>query len=123
MIASKKKGKADNIVRGEPLDINRAVAEGEEKKVQKWLKSGGDVDAIVTIKSHPAFTLLMTAVAKGRDKIVKMLLAQNASVNLQNEGDTTALHMVRRARAIIIFMTHAFCCFCAHPPAALFPLL
>ena len=109
MAASKRKGKADNILLN---DINRAVAEGEEKKVQKWLKSGGDVDAIVTTSS--GCTLLMTAVAKGRDKIVKMLLANNASVDAQNEDDTAALHIVRRAKKILV--THAILLLLLSPP-------
>ena len=86
--------------RKKEIEIMRACSTGEEKKVQRWLKSASsdDIDALVkldvTQRSDPSYTKLMTAVAYGREKLVKMLLVHKASVNMRNEDEATALQLV-----------------------------
>ena len=83
----------------EETEVVRAIQEGEEKKVQKWLKSGSsNIDKVITFTDGDeslGCTLLMNAAVYGRERIVKMLLAHKASVNVQTrESGATALLFV-----------------------------
>ena len=80
-------------------ELARACQLGEEKKVQKFLRNAEiDIDKLVKSpkEDDPGFTLLMMAVSRGHEAVVKMLLSHKASVNAPNADGATALHMVCR---------------------------
>lgn len=85
-------------------DRIRACHFGSEKKVKAWLKTAKPHDIDELIKSpvredDPGTTMLMAAVAQGKERLVAMLLAHNSSTDVQNSHGFTALHWVRaRAR-------------------------
>ena len=90
-------------------DIIHACHLGEEKKIQKWLKSAtlSDIDKLHSLPKADddkvmgfSCTLLMFAAVNGHHRIVKLLLSHHASANIQNDQNFTALHWVSPAREI-----------------------
>ena len=121
-------------------DIVRACHLGEEKKMQKWLKSAtlSDIDKLHSLPKADddkvmgfSCTLLMFAAVNGHHRIVKLLLSHHASANIQNDQNFTALHWVSPARENMrVQLNHtrtalrAFRCreSFSHIPAAILPL-
>ena len=83
------------------VEVAQACIAGEEKKVQKWLKrldASSDIDTMIKLPTFFfGWTMLMFATGYRRERLVKMLLAHNATVNLQNAMGHSALHLARRA--------------------------
>ena len=78
-----------------PFEVRRAAWQGNLQHVVKWLRKGGQVDALCPTTTRDgqatAETLLHVAAGFGHLELVKELLERGASVNLQNSLGWTAL--------------------------------
>ena len=78
-----------------PLEIYESAQEGELRKVVKWLRKGGPVDALCPLPTEggrsSALSLLHAAAANGHLEMARELLKRGASVNLPTSGGITAL--------------------------------
>ena len=86
-------------VKGQPTTAKQvclSVRHGELRKVVKWLRKGGAVDALCTVPTveggqTAAFGLLHAAATNGQLEMVRVLLKRGASVDLPSSLNTTAL--------------------------------
>ena len=80
---------------GEPAVILLAAKRGEVQTVVSWLRKEGPVDALCSVSTGGGQTtavgLLHVAATHGQLEMVRELLKQGASVDLQNSFGTTAL--------------------------------
>ena len=77
-----------------PTPVRTALLNGDVKKVEDWLLTGGKVDAVnLALVPDRGLTLLMLAARSGQEYFVDMLLLRQASINLQDTTGTTALMM------------------------------
>mmetsp|Transcript_39291 Transcript_39291/g.91901 ORF Transcript_39291/g.91901 Transcript_39291/m.91901 type:complete len:306 (-) Transcript_39291:140-1057(-) len=77
-----------------PTAVEDAAINGMAKTVERWLDSGGSVDAACSSRDREhchSTTLLMAAAAHGRLPIMRMLIARGAQIDLQSTQGTTAL--------------------------------
>jgi len=78
-----------------PKEITWSAERGELQKVVKWLRKGGQTDALCPYTTETnqttASTLLHAASAYGHLALVKELLKRGASVDLQTSLGFTAL--------------------------------
>ena len=81
-----------------PIEILKSAKQGEHQKVAKWLREGGGgpvVDALSSTEIVDGVTtrasLLHIAAANGHLEIVRQLLRQGASVDVQTDVGVTAL--------------------------------
>lgn len=75
-----------------PTPVRSALLDGDVKKVEDWLLTGGKVDAVnLALVPDRGLTLLMLAARSGQSYFVDMLLLRQAKVNLQDTTGTTAL--------------------------------
>ena len=80
-----------------PVEIHRSAERGELRKVVKWVRKGGTVDAPISVGGRSADdrtttdTLLHAAATNGQLEMVRELLKHGASVDLQTSLGSTAL--------------------------------
>ena len=72
-----------------PKELIHSARKGEVKRVVKWLRQGGHVDAACTSLTGNA--LLHSAAVHEQLELMKELLERGAAVNLQNAEGSTAL--------------------------------
>ena len=78
-----------------PKEIHRSAERGELQKVVKWLRKGGQTDALCPCTANDgrtsSFTLLHAAAAYGHLAMVRELLKRGASIDLPSSLGATAL--------------------------------
>ena len=70
------------------MTLHEASEDGDEKKVDQFLKNGADVNA----KDEYGYTPLSCAASRGHEKVVELLLKNKADIKARNCYGT-ALHV------------------------------
>ena len=95
-----------------PVHVSNAARAGDVEAVSKWLDGGGDINATALMEGFDengervkvtGTTMLMLAVAKGREKMVKELVRRKASLDMQDStGHTSMMWAINASKPSIV---------------------